>query len=651
MKPFRPAIEPLEDRMMPALIASQLPLATLPQLALTTSQVDALLKRAAAATGSNDAIIAIVDRNGTLLGVRVEGGVSTTITGNANMLGFAIDGAIAKARTGAFFSSSAAPLTSRTIQFISQSTITQREVNSYTFNSNPASTTGGPGFVAPIGIGGHFPPNVANTPQVDLFAIEHTNRDMFVNAGTSGVLDTPSFTDGGDVTLQGRFNINPAFISAGKTQAAPLSYRDTLLPAATPGPAITAGGQDDPAVRHVASRGVATLPGGIPIYQSGVLIGGIGVFFPGSTGFASAENSQLSADFNPTKVDRSMEAEYIAFAAIGGSTQAGIRVGTLGGIAPLKGLDLPFVRIDLVGITLDAVGPGGLQGPQNLMNYVNAHFSVGTGNPNSGSNRPVNAAAATLLAGKAAPDGWLVTPHAGGGMTAAQVTQIIKQGIAEANLTRAQIRPLGFTTRMVFAVTDTAGNVLGLYRMPDAPMFSINVAVSKARNVVYYNDPAQLKPIDRLPGIPLGTAFTARTFRYLALPRYPESFDGNPPGIWSTLNQVGVNPANGMNLGAPVPASTFNSILGFDAFHPNTNFHKFGANASGVIFFPGSSGVYVNGKLVGGFGVSGDGVDQDDVVTSGGIRGYDAPDYIMADKFYFRGVRLPYFKFNRNPRG
>src|SRR5262245_15924870 len=136
MKLYRPTIERLENRRLTALIASQLPLATLPPLALTTAQVDALLKRAAAATGSNDAIIAIVDRNGTLLGVRVEGGVSAAVTGNANTLGFAIDGAIAKARTGAFFSFNTAPLTSRTIQFISQSTITQREVNAYTFNSN-----------------------------------------------------------------------------------------------------------------------------------------------------------------------------------------------------------------------------------------------------------------------------------------------------------------------------------------------------------------------------------------------------------------------------------------------------------------------------------------------------------------------------------
>jgi len=650
-KQTRLSVERLEDRTMPALIASQLPIATLPPLTLTTTQVNTLLQRAAAATGSDDAIIAIVDRAGNILGVRVEGHVSTAITGDVNKLNFSIDGAVAKARTAAFFSTTATPLTSRTVQFISQSTITEREVESYTFNSNPTSTIGGPGFVAPIGVGGHFPPNTPNTPQVDLFGIEHTNRDMLVNAGASGILNTPQFTDGGDVTLQGRFNINPAFVPAGKTLSATLSYHDTLLPAATPGAGVTAGGQDDPAARHVASRGIATLPGGIPLYAFGTLVGGIGVFFPGTTGFANEENSKLSVDHNPSKPDRSMEAEFMALAAAGGSSQAGFTVGTLGGVAPLKGFDVPFPRIDLVGITLDTVGPGGLKGPKNLIDYVNATFTVGQGNPNSGTNRPVNAGGATLLTGSVAPDGWLVTPHAGVGISATQVQQIINQGIQEANKTRAQIRPLGTTTRMVFSVTDSTGEVLGLYRMPDSPVFSINVAVSKARNAAYYNDAAQLQPIDKVSALPAGTALTARTFRYLALPRFPEGIDGKPPGVWSSLNDPGVNRNNGLNTGAPQPISALTSTLAYDAFHPNTNFHEFGANSSGVVFFPGSSGVYVNGKIVGGFGVSGDGVDQDDVVTFGGIQGFAAPTAIQADQFFVNGVRLPYIKFNRNPRG
>src|SRR5205807_3410956 len=135
------------------------------------------LQRAAGASASNDGIIAIVDRGGRILGVRMEGGVAPNLPNDPTLLTFAVDGAVAEARTGAFFGNDQAPLTSRTIRFISQTTIQQREVDSNPNIADPNSTTRGPGFVAPIGIGGHFPPGVAFTPQVDLFAIEHTNRD------------------------------------------------------------------------------------------------------------------------------------------------------------------------------------------------------------------------------------------------------------------------------------------------------------------------------------------------------------------------------------------------------------------------------------------------------------------------------------------
>ena len=49
-------------------------------MTLTASEVDTLLKRAAAASASTDAIIAITDRLGRILGVRVEGGVDPAIT-------------------------------------------------------------------------------------------------------------------------------------------------------------------------------------------------------------------------------------------------------------------------------------------------------------------------------------------------------------------------------------------------------------------------------------------------------------------------------------------------------------------------------------------------------------------------------------------
>src|SRR5262249_38606612 len=159
-------------------------------------------------------------------------------------------------------------------------------------------------------------------------------------------------------------------------------------------------------------------------------------------------------------------------------------------------------------------------------NLVNFGRTLGTGDLASGVNERVDPQGTLFKAGTAVPEGWLVTPHDGVGITAAQVTQIIQQGIDQANQVRAQIRlPLGSTTKMVFAVADSTGAVLGLYRMPDATVFSIDVAVAKARNVAYYDDPAQLVSVDELPGVPAGVAFTNRTFRYLALPHFPEGID------------------------------------------------------------------------------------------------------------------------------
>jgi uncharacterized protein GlcG (DUF336 family) len=592
---------------------------------LTPDEVQQLIERAAAANANQGAIIAVVDRGGRVLGVRVEGGVDPAITGNTQNLVFAIDGALAEARTGAFFGNNQAPLTSRTIESLSQSTITQREVESNPSITDPNSTVAGPGFVAPIHIGGHFPPGIANTPQVDLYDIQATNRDT-----------TIQHTPNGNVTLPARFNINPAYVPIPLSQfiVPPDSYGfiSGLEPNAIP-------------------RGIGTLPGGIPIFKNGQEVGGIGIFFPGKTGFADEENSSLSTNFDPKKPDLSVEAEFMAFAALGGLPQIGLGIGTLGGVAPVPGIALPFGRIDLVGVTLDIFGPHGDSGPYNL---VALGKTLGAGDPNSGTNEPVDKAGDQFIAGQSVPSGWLVTPHDGVGITAAQVTQIINNGIAQAALTRAAIRlPFNSPAKMVFAVCDQDGNIVGLYRQPDATVFSIGVAVAKARNVAYYNNANELQPADQLPGVKPGTALTNRSFRYLAEPRFPEGINGYTQGPFSILNDGGTNPFTGLNEGPPLPASAFQSVQGFNAFNPDTNFHDpFNPlNQSGVVFFPGSSGVYQNGALIGGFGVSGDGVAQDDVITFGGIGAFDAPANIRIDQVFVRGVRVPYTEFDRNPDG
>ena len=58
---------------------------------LSPAEVNDLLLRATAADPFDNAIIAVVDRGGRVLGVRVDDQVSPDITGNADTLVFAVD--------------------------------------------------------------------------------------------------------------------------------------------------------------------------------------------------------------------------------------------------------------------------------------------------------------------------------------------------------------------------------------------------------------------------------------------------------------------------------------------------------------------------------------------------------------------------------
>jgi len=185
--------------------------------------------------------------------------------------------------------------------------------------------------------------------------------------------------------------------------------------------------------------------------------------------------------------------------------------------------------------------------------------------------------------------------------------------------------PLGSKARMVIAVADLDGTIIGLRRMQDSTVFSIDVAASKARNMVYFN--SAVRTATDLNGVPLGTAVTNRTISFGAQPLYPPGIDGSSAGPFFNLYT--------MDLANPC-------TQGFQGGAANSN-------KSGIVFFPGSAGLFRNGALAGGLGVSGDGVDQDDYVTSGGTKGFEAPASIRADQILDQGVRLPYFKFPRNP--
>ena len=128
-----------------------------------------------------------------------------------------------------------------------------------------------------------------------------------------------------------------------------------------------------------------------------------------------------------------------------------------------------------------------------------------------------------------------------------------------------------------------------------------------------------------MPGVPAGTAVTNRTIGFGAQPLYPIGIDGTAPGPFF---QLFLN-----DLARPCTQGS----------------QAANANQNGVVFFPGSLPLYVNGHLAGGLGVSGDGVDQDDYAAAGGATGFEAPTAIRADQIVINGVRLPYQKFPENP--
>jgi uncharacterized protein GlcG (DUF336 family) len=204
-------------------------------------------------------------------------------------------------------------------------------------------------------------------------------------------------------------------------------------------------------------------------------------------------------------------------------------------------------------------------------------------------------------------------------------------------MTRAVIRlPPDSKTKMTIAVSDLDGTLLGLYRMTDGTVFSTDVAASKARNVVWFSTTG----VRDLPGVPAGTAVTNRTVSFGSQPLFPPGIDGSGDGPFFPLYLY--DTANPCTQGS-------------EGGQPNTG------NMSGVVFFPGSLPLYRNGVLVGGLGVSGDGVDQDDFVTAGavnaacgfggpcGVPDFQAPVNIRADQVVIQNVRLPYQKFPRNP--
>lgn len=459
-------------------------------------------------------VVAVADRAGNILAIFDTPGAPATTLGNFGQTQDAHEVAVALARTAAFFSNDQAPLSSRTVRFIS---------------------------------GIHFPPGVAGTENGALYGIENTNRGCTLSTNF----------------LPGQ-SLNPS----------------RSIDGTKPGLGILTGKADvndsDP---------TAVNPGGVPLFNGGV-VGGVGVV--------------------------SSSPEIAEYAAFSGANSSGL-LPSLSQLPPpgvviINGVALPFVN-------QTKQPPGTTPGT-----FAGSYF-----------------AGHTPVAGTLPPNDYLVGPNAGTKLSQSDVAEIISNAVATANLTRAAIRlPPGVKARMTIAVADLDGTILGLFRMSDGTVFSTDVAVSKARNVVWFSSTG----VRDLPGVPTGTAVSNRTISFGAQPMFPPGIDGSGDGpFFSLYLKDTANPCT----------------QGSDPGAPNTN------NMSGVVFFPGSLPLYRNGVLIGGLGVSGDGVDQDDFVTAGavdaacgfggpcGVPNFQAPVSIQASQVVIRNVRLPYLKFPRNP--
>lgn len=501
---------------------------------LDSAEVDTIVRAAARSLDVNTMTVAVVDRAGRPLAVFRKPGADP-----AND-----DVAVGVARTAAFFSHNMAPLSSRTVRFIS---------------------------------GIHFPPGITNTGSAALYGIENTNRGCDFNV---------TFNAGKCLPRTRRFGTTARCAPGDTSGCGPGIVTGKLQPDDRDPNAVNAGG-----IPLYRILGTARVNDGI--VTNGQLLGAIGV--------AGVPGDPQRAEF---------AAATGAFAALGSA---------LGPVVPVPQYPLPSPgNVFVDGIRLPFLGP------DLRLDFNDDGLPVGVRRL-----RDTNAGADTGAyvitgSGGCTPNEYLVGPLSGVSFTAAEVDAIIQRAIVTAKKTRALIRlPLNSYARMVIAVADLDGSILGLYRMPDATVFSVDVAVAKARNVIWFSANNDLGG---------NAAATNRTIGFGAQPFFPSGIDS---GVFN-----------------PTPGPWYASLFQRDLATPcSQGTQPANRNQNGVVFFAGSSPLYRNRVLIGGLGISGDGIDQDDYVTVGAAGSFLPPSDLWSDQRHVDAVRLPMFKFPRQPEG
>jgi uncharacterized protein GlcG (DUF336 family) len=436
--------------------------------------------------------------------------------------------------------------------------------------------------------------------------------------------------------------------------------------------------------------GLSADPGGFPLYKNGQNVGGIGVI----------SDSLYGDDENITNVDHSAD-EIIALAGtVGFDAPTAIRADhiTAGGLT-LRYSDA--TSSDFVSNPAKAVSSFGafvVGSFVDVTGYYAASSGFGTGvqygTPASGL-----APDTTGAYGTPAPlvmvnaDGTVRYPaHAGrvtNGLSQVEVQSILKEGYQLSLQMRAQIRqPLNSQVAVTVSVVDGNGEILGSVTNQDAPVFGIDVSVQKARSALLMTGP-YIKPVlqnttsltkylsqsqayfgsNILNG---GVAFSATAIGNLSRDTYPDGIDGTQNGPFG-IPQANTTPFNdGLQLDIITPDLVTHAVYISQAGKTDvgpactSGIVPSGQNslsgqpilANGMQIFPGGFPIYRNGAMVGAVGVSGDGVNQDDMTAFLGLyRGAldtnsglgEAPQSIRASNLVAHGASPLYVSCPTTP--
>jgi uncharacterized protein GlcG (DUF336 family) len=428
--------------------------------------------------------------------------------------------------------------------------------------------------------------------------------------------------------------------------------------------------------------GLAADPGGFPLYRNGVVVGGIGVIADGSYGF----------DSNVLDRDNDLDEAIALAGTVGFEAPVTIRADriTADGTS-LRYTDIEYPQISNVAGASFAATAGALVAVTGYYSGAGLLAGAAYGTEASG----VRASTAAEFVNR---DAFVLSNGAGlnrfpvrGGtdagdiaapLTATEARAILEEAFIIMSRARAQIRqPLDSRAQVTISLVDTRGQVLGLVRSPDAPIFGIDVSLQKARTANFFSAPFAASDLSAAGGeVPqfvgrtrsfLGDpnaltgafAFSDRANGNLSRPYFPDGEVGQPNGPLSRPIQK-FNPFSTGLQSALIVGNLAQHLQFVTGQRPDDTPRACttlpgvaGGNprlANGIQIFPGSVPVYRGGQLVGGIGVSGDGIDQDDMISFLGLHNAglrvggigNAPNDRRADRIVVqvgsRQVRLRY---------